>query len=55
VPVAEPANADACPHLVLAWRNNTLPPAPEGWVLKARLRRPGERSVQTLVYGRTER
>lgn len=55
VPVAEPAGADACPHLVLAWRSNTLPPAPEGWVLQARLRRPGERSVQTLVYGRAQR
>lgn len=54
-PAAEPAGADACPHLVLAWRGSALPPPPEGWVLKARLRRPGERSEQTLVYARADR
>jgi 4-amino-4-deoxy-L-arabinose transferase-like glycosyltransferase len=52
VPVTEPAGAAACPHLVITWRGSTPPPAPDGWVLRVELRRPGERNVRTLVYER---
>jgi len=40
-----------CDHLLLSWRGNAPPPAsPAGWQLDARLRRPGERSEQLLIY-----
>jgi len=39
-----------CDHLLLSWRGNTLPASPAGWQLDARLRRPGERSEQLLIY-----
>lgn len=42
-----------CAHLLLAWRGSaTPPPPPAGWAFQARLRRPGERSEQLLVYRR---
>ncbi|WP_374562461.1 hypothetical protein [Ideonella sp.] len=40
----------ACQHLLISWRGAALPPAPSGWELTARLRRPGERSEQLLIY-----
>jgi hypothetical protein len=39
-----------CDHLLLSWRGNTLPAPPAGWQLDVRLRRPGERSEQLLIY-----
>jgi 4-amino-4-deoxy-L-arabinose transferase-like glycosyltransferase len=40
-----------CDHLLLSWRGNAAPPPPPtGWDLKVRLRRPGERSEQMLIY-----
>lgn len=50
VPAVEPAGLGNCPHLVVVWRGGGTPPVPEGWDLQTRLRRPGERSEQTLIY-----
>jgi 4-amino-4-deoxy-L-arabinose transferase-like glycosyltransferase len=45
------AASSGCNHLLLSWRGNApLPKPPEGWELDARLRRPGERSEQLLIY-----
>jgi hypothetical protein len=47
------AAAEGCDHLLLAWRGNApTPPPPPGWSFEARLRRPGERNEQVLVYSR---
>jgi hypothetical protein len=50
VPTVEPTGLGHCPHLVVVWRGGGMPPVPEGWALQTRLRRPGERSEQTLIY-----
>lgn len=44
------ASASTCQHLLISWRGASVPAAPEGWELEARLRRPGERNEQLLVY-----
>jgi 4-amino-4-deoxy-L-arabinose transferase-like glycosyltransferase len=47
------SSAADCDHLLLMWRGNAAPPLlPPGWILEARLRRPGDRSEQMLVYRR---
>jgi 4-amino-4-deoxy-L-arabinose transferase-like glycosyltransferase len=51
--LAPDSAAPGCDHLLLAWRGNAATPdAPPGWMFEARLRRPGERNEQVLVYRR---